>query len=262
MEKLEKFLVWVLLAVILLMAGAGFCLYLRGTSEVTEETLPPATQPAPSIETETAPPAPTEPEGPLRVACLGDSITYGHGISKRKENSYPAKLAALLGEGYLVENFGIPGGALQSSSDMPLREEELYCQCLAWEPDVIVLMLGTNDSKPQNWAGEEIFREELLSLLKALEAGEEPPEIYLCTPAAAFFRGNSTAAVTEFDIQPAVVDAIAETVREISRTEGYPLIDIHGFTAGNPQWFREDGVHPDKAGAAAIAHAVFDALAQ
>ena len=262
MEKLEKTLVWVLLVVVLGIFGTIGYFYLAGSEEappipeatqLTEETLPTETQEVP--ETTAAP-------GPIRVACLGDSITYGHGISSRSENSYPAKLGALLGGDYLVENFGVPGATAQDAGDQPIRKEQSYEDCLAFEGDIVILMLGTNDSKPDNWAGEKPFREALLALLTELTAGENPPEIWLCTPASAFYKWGKWGSATSFDIQPEVVAEIAATVREVAETEGYPLIDIHGLTAENQHWFKTDGVHPDKVGATAIAQAVYGALTE
>lgn len=201
-------------------------------------------------------------EGPVKVACVGDSITYGHGISGRSENSYPAILGSLLGEDYAVQNFGNPGGAVQADSDQPYRDQGLYAESLDYNGDIVVFMMGTNDSKPYNWIGEEAFREALETLLDSYEAGEKQPAIYLCTPAKAYFTQAGAGATTAFDIQPGVVDSIAGIVREVAEERGYPLIDIHALTAENPQWFEEDGVHPDKDGAAAIATAVHAALTQ
>lgn len=199
---------------------------------------------------------PLKDTGPVRVACVGDSITYGHGISSRSENSYPARLAGALGDGYTVENFGNPGAAVQGASDQPYDQQPLYAESLEFDGDIVVFMMGTNDSKPQNWKGEDAFRRDLEVLLDSYAGAE----LYLCTPAKAYFLKGYEGSVTMFDIQPEVVDTIAEVVRQVARDRGLPLIDIHALTEENPGWFREDGVHPDKKGAAAIAEAVCDAM--
>ena len=196
--------------------------------------------------------------GPVRVACVGDSITYGHGNSSRSENSYPAKLGSLLGEDFLVENFGDPGSAVQENADQPYETRELYAESLEYDGDIVILMMGTNDSKPQNWQGEAAFRQDLEALLDSYAGAE----LYLCTPAKAFFVKGYEGDVTMFDIQPEVVDTIAGIVRQVAQDRGYLLIDIHALTEANPKWFREDGVHPDKKGAAAIAEAIYEALSQ
>ena len=198
--------------------------------------------------------------GQIKVACVGDSITYGHGISNWPKNHYPARLAELLGEGYHVQSFGVSGRAVQDDSDQPYRGVEQYSRSLAYDCDILVFMMGTNDSKPENWHGEKAFKEALLTLLDNYLAGEKQPQVYLCTPAEAYFAEGFTENLTEYDIQPEIVDAIDGIIREVAAERGYSLIDIHALTEDNPQWFEKDGVHPSNEGAGAIAGAVRDAL--
>ena len=40
------------------------------------------------------------PSSPIKIACIGDSITFGAAIKEHHENSYPRQLARLLGNGY------------------------------------------------------------------------------------------------------------------------------------------------------------------
>lgn len=239
-----------LLLVLMLLVGCGN----QEPEPATEMPTQPVTE-APV--TETAATEETEAPGPVRVACVGDSITYGHGISSRSENSYPAQLGSLLGEGYQVENFGSPGSTVQTDTDQPFRENALYQQSLEYDADIVVLMMGTNDSKSYNWKDEVTFREDLETLL---DSYDDASKVYLCTPASAFFLWGNQGPETGFDIRPAQVDSIAEIVRQVAEERNLPLIDIHSLTASYPQWFREDGVHPDKAGARAIAQAVYEML--
>ena len=61
---------------------------------------------------------------PVRVACIGDSITYGAAIEDRDNQSYPAQLQRLLGDGYDVRNFGRNARTLSSKGDYPYMEDE------------------------------------------------------------------------------------------------------------------------------------------
>jgi len=93
--------------------------------------------------------APERAAGPLRVACLGDSITFGSAFPKgadRENGCYPAQLGAMLGPGYEVRNFGVGGATLLSAADTPLTATRTWDEALAWEPDIAVVLLGTNDS--------------------------------------------------------------------------------------------------------------------
>ena len=98
---------------------------------------------------------------PIRVACVGDSITYGHGASNRAKTSYPAQLQTLLGDEWSVVNFGHnartaldDGKEWNGKGGMGYRKSPEFAKALASKPDIVVFMLGTNDSKPVNWDGK------------------------------------------------------------------------------------------------------------
>lgn len=223
----------IVIAVLVIIIGAGFTyLYFNGMSGISS-----ATEPA---------------DGQIRVACIGDSITYGHGISNWPKNNYPAILQSLLGDDYHVNNYGVSSHAVQDDSDRPYTSLGQYQDSLDYDADYVVFMMGTNDSKPENWNGADSFKEDLLAILESY--GDS--EIILCTPASAFFLDGKTEGVTSHDIQPLVVDEIAEIVRDIADEKGYTLIDIHSFTADHSEWFAKDGVHPSNDGAAAIAEEI------
>ena len=230
------------LFVIVLLVAIGFgCMYFNGMSGITQKSGKPEA-------------------GQIRVACIGDSITYGHGISNWPVNNYPALLQQMLGEGYHVQNFGVSGRAVQDNSDQPYRGVQQYQDSLAYDADIIVFMMGSNDTKPENWFGEEAFRTALMDLLDDYTADGRTPQIYLCTVPACFYMEDSQEGLTSFDLRPAYADIIAEIVREVAGEFGCRVIDIHGLTEENPQWFAKDGVHPDNAGAAAVAEAVYEAI--
>lgn len=60
-----------------------------------------------------------EKVAPIRVACVGNSITFGSSIANRDKDSYPAVLGQMLGEGYEVRNFGFSGRVLLMDGDYP-----------------------------------------------------------------------------------------------------------------------------------------------
>ena len=198
-------------------------------------------------------------EGQIKVACIGDSTTYGHGISNWPKNNYPVVLSELLGDEYVVHSYGVSGRAVQDDSDQPYTALEHYTKSLDYDSDIIVFMMGSNDSKPENWHDATTFKTALCKLLDTYVTSDNPPIIYLCTPATVFFTEGYSAPLAQYDIQPAIVEEIADIVREISNEKGYSLIDINNVTKTHPEWF-SDGVHPTKEGAAAIADTVYQAI--
>ena len=237
MKKVFKILLIILLLLVLIVAVGFAYLYWNGMSGMSNTT--------------------EAKEGQIKVACVGDSTTYGHGIRNWPKNNYPAVLQNLLGDAYHVNNYGVSSFAVQEDADRSYRTLPHYQESLAYAADYVVFMMGSNDSKPENWKGSDAFKEDLLSLLDTYGDAE----IILCTLPSAFFLEGQTEGVTEHDIQPLIVEEIAEVTRQVAAERGYTLIDIHAFTAEHPEWLAKDGVHPSNEGAAAIAQEVYAVLA-
>ena len=200
----------------------------------------------------------TAKDGQIKVACVGDSTTYGHGTTSWPKNTYPATLQALLGDAYHVNNYGVSSQCVQTTGDRSYRDLPHYQESLEYDADIVVFMMGSNDSKPINWRGADAFRADLESLLDTYSDAE----IYLCTLPSAFFLEGQTEGVTNHNIQPLVTDEIAEVTRQVAADRGYTLIDIHALTAQHPEWFAADGVHPSNDGAAGMAQEIYAVLTQ
>src|SRR5512138_1808239 len=84
-----------------------------------------------------------------KIACVGDSITAGYGLSNAAQQSYPAVLQSLLGSKHTVQNFGTSGCTLLKKGDQPYWNDGNFGASDTFKPDVVIIMLGTNDAKPQ-----------------------------------------------------------------------------------------------------------------
>lgn len=198
---------------------------------------------------------------PVRIACVGDSITYGAGISNSSQNSYPARLQKFLGSGYKVRNFGASGYTLQKSGNYPYWENENFQKSLDFAPDIVLLMLGTNDGKSCNWQGSEAFLADYREMIRYYQELKSSPQLYLMTPATVFPQDTDPDLPDNaYDICAETVDLIAELIRNLAQELGLPLIDIHQATSSHPEYFREDGVHPNAEGAEFIARQVYAAI--
>ena len=190
---------------------------------------------------------------PIRVACVGDSITAGSGTKVRELESYPAQLQRMLDEhAWLVGNFGVSGATLMNSGDKPYQKLPALQDALKFNPDVVIVMLGTNDSKPQNWRFKEQFVADYHDLLGRFKALPKAPRLFICRPVVVIGAGafgiNGDAVTEELPL----IDAIAKKAQ-------VGVIDMRG-ALGSREDLLPDHVHPNTAGANRLARAAYRAL--
>jgi len=198
------------------------------------------------------------PAGVVRVACVGDSITRGTFVWRRQANSYPAQLQEMLGSGYCVRNFCVNAHAVQRTADFPYWDSAAFADSTAFGPAIVLIMLGTNDSRGDNWRGAEAFASDYRDLVLHYQRLESQPTVWLLTPPTLFRLGRSTK--VRYAMDDSALREICGVVERIARELGCGLIDVNAATAEHPEAFRFDGVHPQAAGARLIAETVFEAL--
>ena len=205
----------------------------------------------------------------IRVACIGNSITDGSGIDMASMHGYPASLQQLLGKEYWVKNFGVSGRTMLNKGDRPYMKEMAWRDALAFRPDVVVIKLGTNDSKPQNWQHSAEFKQDLVQMLTELcpELGQLPKnkkkrakalaevktQIFLCTPIPAF---KSTWNIND----SVIVNGVIPIQQEVAKEYGLQVIDLHTLFGNDSNMMVADGIHPNEKGARRMAEIIVDAL--
>lgn len=204
----------------------------------------------------------------IRVACIGNSITDGFGIDMATQYGYPAQLQKKLGNGYWVKNFGVSSRTMLNKGDFPYMNEMAWRDALAFKPDIVLIKLGTNDSKPYNWQHKAEFRQDLEQMVLTLRPdlavsskkrkkskGIVPakPEIYLCTPIKA--------EKPTWEISDSVIaNEIIPIQQAVAAKYGLKVIDLHTLYEGGAQQMLPDGIHPNGKGALRMAEIIFDAL--
>ena len=191
----------------------------------------------------------TPQPGAKRVACIGNSITDGFGIDMAGAYGYPAQLQTLLGNGYWVKNFGVSSRTMLNKGDYPYMNEPAWKDALAFKPDIVIIKLGTNDSKPENWQYGKDFKHDLQQMVDALK----PAKIYLCTPIPAF---KSTWNISD----EVIVNNIIPIQQKVAKEKGVQIIDLHTLYANDGDKMLDDGIHPDAKGARRMAEIIADAI--
>lgn len=188
---------------------------------------------------------PANYEAPVKVACVGNSITFGYGIENRDSLSYPAQLQRLLGRDWQVVNFGVSGRTLLLKGDLPYVNEQAYSDVKAFLPDVVLIKLGTNDTKPGNWEYQSEFKNDYKNLINSFRALPSKPMVILIKPVPAFpERWGITDSV--------IVNGVIPKVEQLAVELDCPVIDLYSPFIGKGNLF-PDAIHPNAEGAGLIA---------
>lgn len=188
----------------------------------------------------------------IKIACIGNSITYGVGTRNPAKDSYPAVLGQMLGDGYEVRNFGVSARTMLMKGDNPYMKEERYRQALDYNPDIVTIKLGTNDTKPQNWRYKSDFKKDMETMIRTLRALPSKPEIYLCYPIPAY--------AVQWGINDSIiVHGVMPVINRLAAKYGLKVIDLHTPLTGMKECFA-DNVHPNEKAAVRIAQAIYRQL--
>lgn len=192
---------------------------------------------------------------PVKVACVGNSITYGIGVDNPDKDSYPAQLQQMLGEGYVVGRFGKPGATLLNKGHRPFMQQKEFKDALAFAGDVVVIHLGVNDTDPRDWPNyRDFFIEDYRALIDSFRVANPECRILIArlTPIADRHpRFESGTRDWRGEIQLAI-----ETVAKYAQVQ---LIDFHDPLYPYP-YMLPDAIHPDKEGAAILAKTVYEGI--
>lgn len=188
-------------------------------------------------------------DAPIRVACVGDSITYGYGIKNREQQSYPAQLQKLLGDQWVVGNFGKNGATVLKKGHAPYWKAKQYQAALKFDPDIVIVKLGTNDSRPENIGTHRAeFVPDYLELIRTFQQLESKPAVWICYSAPIYAEHKGmTDAVVKNEIIPLIT--------EVGRQAGVEVIDLNTVLSDKKELF-PDGIHPNAEGAKIMAETI------
>lgn len=194
-------------------------------------------------------------DAPKKIACVGDSITFGAGVEDRPANNYPMQLQGMLGDAYEVKNFGVSGATMLKKGNKPYWNLKQFQAAQDFMPDIVIIKLGTNDSKPGNWqnhGGE--YKADYIEMIETFRKLESKPEVWICLPVPVF--------ATRWGInEETVVGEVIPKIKEVAEATDAKIIDLYAPFGGKPELV-PDKVHPNAAGAKLIAETVKAAISR
>jgi acyl-CoA thioesterase I len=190
----------------------------------------------------------------LKVACIGDSITFGFTIVNREQNSYPVQLGQFLGKGWEVKNFGVISATLLKNGDWPYWKQKSFIDAKNFNPDVVIIKLGTNDSKPENWKFKNQYMTDYTSMINEFKALPSKPYIFICLPVPAYAK---TWGISDSIIRLELIPRI----KSVGKKNKVPIIDLYQPLNKHAEWFT-DNIHPNAKGAKEMAKIIAKVILQ
>ncbi|MGA0558972.1 GDSL-type esterase/lipase family protein [Larkinella sp. VNQ87] len=186
-----------------------------------------------------------------RIACVGTSITQGEGIPVT-EKKYPDYLEDMLGNQDTVQSYGVSGTTVLRKGILPYWNESAYQNALSLNPGIVIIELGTNDSREVNWQHKADFKADYIAFIRSFQALPAKPTVYICKPTPAF--------KAVYGIRPDVVkNEIMPLIDEVARETGVKVIDLYTPLLSQESLF-QDGIHPNTEGAKGMAEVVKQAI--
>lgn len=191
------------------------------------------------------------PQDKIKIACVGNSITQGPG--RDNPDSYPLQLQEIIGETYDVKNFGVSGRTLLKKGDYPYWNETQFEEVKQFQPDILIIKLGTNDSKSQNWQFKDEFVSDYLDLIKTFKKSmPKKSKVFICIPVPVF---KTNFGITE-DI---LVNEMRPMLLEIAKKSKSQVINLYDPLLAYSDLF-PDGIHPNTQGLTIMATEVSKAI--
>ena len=191
----------------------------------------------------------------IKVACVGNSVTYGYGLKDRAHDAYPVRLQAMLGDKYEVRNFGHSGATLLTQGHNPYVKLPEFRAALDFKADLVVIHLGLNDTDPRNWPHHaDEFIPNYRALIDSFRVANPKAKIWICLMTPIFHdhpRFDSGTRLWHGLIQ--------QRIRQIAATDNVGLIDLYTPLHSHPDLF-PDALHPNPEGALILAKTVFSGL--
>lgn len=182
----------------------------------------------------------------IRVACVGDSITQG--------TEYPADLSMLLGANYTVGNFGVGGTTVSLESQSPYMNTSAFQNATKFQPNIVIIMLGTNDAHPADEQYNGSFVGDYVRLITVFQALASKPKIWIVLPPPVFTNGTGTTPSSEY-----FASTVIPSIKQAANETNLPVINVYSALANYSEYF-PDGVHPNSAGSLIIANVIYEAI--
>ncbi len=186
----------------------------------------------------------------IKVACVGNSITEGYGLDS--DENYPARLQEMLGDSFSIGNFGEASCCVIKNGLEPYWETSDFRSVFSFNPDIVIILLGTVDTKDANWNHKDDFYDDYAALVDTFATIESVERFFLCLPPPISQTLNTMDDHT-------LITELIPIIEQVAADKGHTVVNVYDAMDDYPDYYN-DGVHPDSRGAHLIATTIYEAI--
>ncbi len=158
----------------------------------------------------------------------------------------------MLGTNYTVGNFGVVAATVLLNTNKPYINQSAFEEARNFKPNIVIVMLGTNDAQINNYLSIDEFKPDYEELINQMLASVNSSRIFLVKPPPIFMNTlnlNNTN----------LVEGVIPRIEQLAHEQGLPIIDVYNALINHSDYFA-DGVHPNYDGAKIIANEIYKAI--
>jgi hypothetical protein len=189
----------------------------------------------------------------LKVAIIGDQMALGEKMKHAETDAYPIQLQSLLGENYIIKTFAVNNTTVLRKGNQPIWEDTLFQDAQDFQPNIVIIHLGWNDTKIRNWwrYGDEFIIDygEMIDTFAALGS---KPKVMLCRPSRIFDTVNSMNDST-------LIVGVLPNIDSLGVRRNLETIDLYQILEQRGDLFKY-GIYPNKLACRIMAETIYDAI--
>jgi lysophospholipase L1-like esterase len=129
----------------------------------------------------------------------------------------------------------------------------VYQDALTFQPNIVIIMLGTNDAQPSLHQFNASFVSDYVKLVIPFQALSNKPDIWIVQPPP--IVSNQSGKMDSAYFEQIIIPGIKQAAKEVN----VPTIDVFSAFDWKNDFFH-DGVHVNSIGAKMIADKVYDSI--
>ena len=189
----------------------------------------------------------------IKVACVGNGVTFGIGVENREKNNFPQQLQYLLGSKYTVTNFGEVNAPVLNTGVGGYIKTASFKKSQATLPDIVFVELGLDEIKVGDSLVTLNIANNFQLFIRSYTNLPSHPRVVILLPLPNFSKDSNQ--INNASIRNKIIPII----QKIAFEKKLELLDLYSLFIDREDLFL-DKVHPSSLGGTIIAKRLFETI--